>query len=103
MRTITPQIRPSSPLLPQPVIAAPVPMELHIEAVVMHGFSRSEAQRAAASLQHELARLLGDGGLRAGSPASAPRRDGGSIAIVAGRPELTGIRAARAIHGELRR
>lgn len=102
MTMITPRIRCAAPSPSPTFTLAPIPVELHIDALVMHGFSRSDAQRAAGSLQRELTRLLGNGGLTAGSFASARRLDAGRIAIVAGWPELTGIRAAAAIHAGLR-
>lgn len=101
MKTITPQIRRATPA-PQPHAAsAPASVELHIEAVVLHGFSRANGHRAAAALQNELTRLVTAYGLPEISPSTTAHLDAGTIPVGA-RPELTGIRAARAIHGGLR-
>jgi hypothetical protein len=106
MRTVTPQIRravaPPAPVPPGRVAGPATPVELHLDAVVFHGFSRSDGHRAAAALQHELARLVTAHGMPASLPAAPGRLDAGPIRAVAGRPELTGIRAARAIHRSLR-
>lgn len=102
MKTITPQIRRATPA-PQPHAAsAPASVELHIEAVVLHGFARADGHRAAAALQSELTRLVTTHGLPEISPAATAHLDAGTIPASTARPELTGIRAARAIHGGLR-
>lgn len=102
MKTITPQIRRTAPSLPTIATAAPVSVELHLEAVVLHGFSRADGHRAAAALQIELTRLVTAHGLPGISSATSAHLDAGTIPAVAARPELTGMRAARAIHGGLR-
>ena len=102
MKTISPQIRRAAPA-PQPhAAAASASVELHIEAVVLHGFSRAEGHRAAAALQRELTRLVTAQGLPEISPSTTAHLDAGTIPAATARPDLTGIRAARAIHGGLR-
>jgi hypothetical protein len=102
MKTITPQIRRAAPVPPPPATATRASVELQIDAVVLHGFSRSDGHRAAAALQRELTRLVTAHGLPEFSSATSAHLDAGTIPAMAARPELTGIRAARAIHGGLR-
>ena len=101
MKTITPQVRRATPEpLPVPkTISGPV--DLHIESVVLHGFSHGAGHRAADALRQELTRLIAAEGLP--DLHSDPRTalDAGAIRASATRPELTGTRAARAIHGRL--
>lgn len=99
MKTITPQIRRAAPAPPAQAAVAPASVELQIEAVVLHGFSRADGHRAAAALQTELTRLVTAHGLPEFSSSTSAHLDAGTIPAVAARPDLTGIRAARAIHG----
>jgi hypothetical protein len=99
MKTITPQIRRAPLAPPPPATAMRASVELRIDALVLHGFSRSDGHRAAAALQHELTRLVTAHGLP--EIASTRHIDAGAIPA-APRPELTGVRAARAIHGGCR-
>jgi hypothetical protein len=101
MKIITPQIRPAPLAAPQPV-APPASVALQIESVVFHGFSHAEGHRASAALQQELTRLISVHGLPEFSDNTAWHIDAGPIRASAARPELTGVRAARAIHGGLR-
>jgi len=101
MKTITPQIR-RAPLEPPPPAAAPASVDLRIDSVVFHGFSQAEGHRATAALQQELTRLVTVHGLPESSDKAAEHFDAGPIRASAARPELTGVRAARAIHGGLR-
>jgi hypothetical protein len=98
MKTITPQIR-RAPLAPPPPAAAPTSVDMQIDSIVFHGFSRADGHRAAAALQRELTRLVTAHGLP--EIASSKHVDAGAIPAAA-RPELTGVRAARAIHGGFR-
>ena len=101
MKTITPQIR-RAPLAPPPPAAAPASVDLQIESVVFHGFSHAAGYRATAALQQELTRLITVHGLPEFSDKTSEHLDAGAIRASVARPELTGARAARAIHGGLR-
>ena len=101
MKTITPQIRRAAPEMP-PVSAPSRSVELQIDAVVFHGFSRADGHRTAAALQHELTRLVTAHGLPEFSSPAPAHLDAGTIHASTARPELTGTRIARAIHGGLR-
>jgi len=102
MKTVAPQIR-RAPASPGPsAVASQTSIALEIDAVVFHGFSHSDAHRATSALRGELTRLIAERGLApAERRAHAERIDAGLIRVAAGRPELTGLRAARAIHGGL--
>ncbi len=106
MKTITPEIRPAYPVAPPPPLASRASIDLRIDAVVFDGFSRAEANRASAALQQELTRLITVEGLPKFARGLAESRSDqltcGSIPAIAERPELTGLRAARALHGGLR-
>jgi hypothetical protein len=101
MTTITPQVRRATPEPAPALKPAAAPAELHIESVVLHGFSHAAGHRAADALRQELTRLIAAEGLP--QFTSAPRNplDAGAIRASATRPELTGTRVARAIHGRL--
>lgn len=110
MKTITPQIRPAQPE-PSAFTAplspvAPASVDLQIDTVVFHGFSRAESHRATAAFQQELTRLVTARGLPPFSDSHLTEPpahlDAGTIRASATRPELTGTRAARALHGGLR-
>lgn len=101
MKIITPQIR-RAPFTPPPPVAAPASVDLQIDSIVFHGFSRAEGHRASAALQQELFRLITVHGLPEFSENTARHIDAGPIRASAARPEVTGARAARAIHGGLR-
>ncbi len=101
MKTIAPQIRRASAAPnPAPSIAH-APVELRIDAVVFHGFSRADGHRATAALQRELTRLVTTHGIAEFSGDGREQLDAGSI-IAGPQAEMTGTRAARAIHGGLR-
>jgi hypothetical protein len=101
MKTITPQIR-RAPLAAPRNLASSASVALQIDSIVFHGFSHSEGHRAAAALQKELTLLITARGLPEFSGHTAEQIDAGAIRASAARPELTGARAARAIHGGLR-
>jgi hypothetical protein len=118
MKTITPQIRRATPAaadasparaLGRPAAAASV--DVQIDALVFHGFSRAEGQRAGSALQRELERLVaaepnvltGPGSADTLNPENPAGTADSAFSIrAAPRPELTGRRAARAIFGGLR-
>ncbi len=104
MKTITPHIRRATaePTPAARFASSPRPVELHIEAVVFHGFSRADGHRATAALQNELTRLVTTHGIPEFSSPPSDHLDAGTIPASAARPELTGTRAARAILGGLR-
>lgn len=101
MKTIVPQIR-RAPLAPPPTAPAAVFVNLRIDALVLHGFSRADGHRATAAFQGELTRLITAHGLPEFSSTPPHVIDAGSVRASAARPELTGTRAARAVHGGLR-
>jgi hypothetical protein len=101
MKTITPQVRRATPELAPLPRAVAAPVELHIESVVLHGFSHSAGHRATDALRHELARLIATEGLPELHAAPKTALDAGHVRASTTRPELTGTRAARAIHGRL--
>ena len=98
---------------PGPSPSAPSPaLDLHIGSLVLHGFSAADGRRAGAAFEQELSRLL-DGAESppsedtAGSSALAELSASAnpaplSSALAPGSPELTGRRAARALHARLR-
>ena len=102
MKTVRPQIRrqPSAPS--KRTAAATANIDLQIECVALHGFSRSDGHRVTAGLQQELARLLNSDNF---SPVSGSAEfiDAGRIDSIARRPELTGARIANAIYGGLQK
>jgi hypothetical protein len=77
-------------------------VELHIDALVLHGVPRSHAARVGEALERELTRLLeergvpaaGAGETVAGGPARVKTSPEGS-------PEALGAEVAGAIHGRL--
>lgn len=101
MKTIVPQIR-RAPLKLPPAPTAPVSVNLRIDALVLHDFTRADGHRATTAFQSELTRLITARGLPEFSDSSADHLDAGTIRASSVRPELTGTRAARAIHRGLR-
>ena len=80
-------------------------IELHIEHVVLHGFSRSNAPAVRAALERELARLLRSGHAQPQwtKDRAVGRIDGGTMAATAKSPSPdVGIGIARAVHKGLR-
>ncbi len=79
-------------------------VELHIEELVLHGFSAADRQRIGAAVERELARLLAERGVPPSLARSGDlgRLDTGSLNIANGdRPEGIGIKLAQTIYGEL--
>jgi hypothetical protein len=81
------------------------PIHLHIEELVLHGFSPGDRHRIGEAMQYELARLLTE---QATPPALAKsaaidRLNGGTFQMTsAPRPEATGAQVARAVFGGLK-
>ena len=79
-------------------------IELHIEELVLHGVSRSDARRLGASMEAELGRMLTERGLPAGLRGGAEigAIDAGRMNLGApARPESTGAAVAKAVYGGL--
>jgi hypothetical protein len=76
------------------------PIHLHIEELVLHGFSPGDRHRIGEAMQRELTRLLTE---KATPPALAKssaidRLNGGTFQMTsAPRPEATGAQVARAV------
>ncbi len=81
-------------------------LELHIEELVLEGFSPGDRFRIGEALQMELTRLLEERGVP-GSFASGGEIDkinGGSFEVAPGsRAEKIGAKVARAVYGGLKR
>ena len=80
-------------------------IELHIERVVLHGFSRSNAPAVRAALERELARLLRPGRVQPQwtQDRTIGRIDGGTMSATAKSPSPdVGLGIARAVHKGLR-
>jgi hypothetical protein len=76
-------------------------VELHIEALVLHGLAREESARIGEALQRELARLLAEGGLAPGLAKAGdfPHLDGGAFSFSPGAAaEATGARIAQSVY-----
>jgi hypothetical protein len=75
-------------------------VELAIDDLVLHGFSRHERDRIASALHAELERLVGERVAAGGfsNELEIPRVDGGAFTARRGmRPEAIGAEVARAI------
>jgi hypothetical protein len=79
-------------------------VELHIEELVLHGFSPGDRFGIGDAIQQELERLITEQGLP-GLPAesaSIQRLDGGSLKMRAGaRPQSIGAQLAQRVHHQL--
>jgi hypothetical protein len=76
-------------------------IELHIDALVLHGFAPGDRHSIGAAVERELARLLDERGLPPplGQRAELARLDGGSFDVTAGaHPNVIGAEIARAIY-----
>jgi hypothetical protein len=81
------------------------PIHLHIEELVLDGFSSSDRHRIGEAMQRELARLFSEQQTPPGLAKSAAidRLNGGTFQMSAApRPEATGAQVARAIFGGLK-
>ena len=82
----------------------PYNIELHIEELVLHGFSPSDRDAIGAAIQGELARLFAEQGLH---PALQQARavekvDGGSFTLRAGAKAATiGTQVGQMVYGSL--
>jgi len=79
-------------------------IELHIEELVLHGVSRSDARRVGVAVEAELGRMLAEQGLPSGLRGGAEigALDAGQVSLgVTARPESTGTAVAKAVYGEL--
>jgi hypothetical protein len=75
--------------------------ELHIEELVLHGFSPADRSLIGKTVERELLRLLNDQGLRFSvtEDEEFPRLDGGTFQVAPGsKPEAIGLQIARAVH-----
>ncbi len=83
----------------------PKNIELHIEELVLHGFSPGDRYRIAEGVEQELTRLLADRGVpqslaEGGEIASV---DGGAFEVAPGsRADVVGAHVAKAVYGGLR-
>ena len=79
-------------------------VELHIEELVLHGFEARDRRRIAGEVERELARLIGEGGLRGlGGSLAIERVNAGEFKVKAGaKPHAAGTQIARSIYGSLR-
>ena len=76
-------------------------VELHVEALVLHGFSPGDRHRIGAAFRSELARLLAEQGAPRAVDGGfdAPRLDGGSFQMTPhATPRAVGADVARAVY-----
>lgn len=84
----------------------PKNVELHIEELVLHGFSPGDRYRIGEAVEQELSRLLADRGVpesleRGGEVASV---DGGAFEVAPGsKAEVVGAQVAKAVYEGLGR
>ncbi len=79
-------------------------VELHIEELVLNGFTHSDRYRIGEALEQELTRLLSEEGapIAFTQAIDIANLNGGAIDLKPGsNPEAAGIQLARAIYGEL--
>lgn len=76
-------------------------IDLHIEELVLEGFSPGDRHRIGAAVERELARLLTERGLpRLTESLDVPRLDGGSFEMNRNAtPEAVGGQVAGAVYG----
>jgi hypothetical protein len=82
------------------------PVELHIEELVLRGFSPDECYSIREAIEHELVRLLTEIGIPALLTQSSDmaRLEAGSIDIVSGsKPNMVGIQVAQSVYQGLNR
>jgi hypothetical protein len=83
----------------------PKNIELHIEELVLEGFSPGDRYRIGEAVEQELTRLLADRGVpeslaQGGEVASV---DGGAFEVAPGsRADVVGAQVAKAVYGGLR-
>jgi hypothetical protein len=79
-------------------------VELHIEELVLHGFSPHDRWRIADAVQRELARSIAEHGIGAHHAMAIPQLNAGTIRVAAPmRAHAIGAQVGRALHGALRR
>jgi len=81
-------------------------IELHIEELVLHGFSPEDRYSIAGAVERELANLIEERGAPAEFVTSGQieKLDGGSFQVLQGsKPEATGAQIARAVYGGMKR
>lgn len=77
---------------------------LHIEELVLHGFSPHDRWRIADAVQSELARSIAEHGIGAQHAIAIPQLNAGTIHVVQPmRAHAIGAQVGRALHGALRR
>ncbi len=80
----------------------PKNIELHIEELVLHGFSCGDRYRIAEAVERELAHLFAEQGVpnSLSDGGEIERLDGGAFKMKQGsRPETIGAQVARAVYG----
>lgn len=78
------------------------PVHVHVETLVLHGFSASAGRRVGNAIQQELTRLIGEQGVPSGIRliGEAVRLDAGSISVRRGaQPAAVGAQIAMAVYG----
>ncbi|GKS56838.1 hypothetical protein YTPLAS18_03650 [Nitrospira sp.] len=104
---ISPLARPAAGLTAKPVETAPSPrrsIEVHIEELVLHGFSQADRRPIADAVERELSSLFLREGLPVQRSFEIERINGGTFRVNEKEREgSTGKGAARAIYGGLSR
>jgi hypothetical protein len=83
---------------------APAAIELHIEELVLHGFSVNDRFCIGDAVERELSRLIEERGLKglANEHLNIERLDGGAFQAAPGaKPQSIGIQLAQAIHRQI--
>lgn len=103
----SPLVRPAAGFVAKPAVAAPAaprPIEVHIEKLVLHGFSQADRRPIADAVERELSSLLAREGLPAEQDCEIERVNGGTFRMGEKQREgSAGKGIARAIYGGLRR
>lgn len=104
------KVRASSQPISQVSVLGPRALEIHIDELVLHGFSPGDRYPIADAVERELTRLFIQEGLppSLAHAAEIARIDGGAFRVAAvgkqeSKQESTGAHVARAIYGGLRR
>jgi hypothetical protein len=83
----------------------PKNVELHIEELVLHGFSPGDRYRVGEAVEQELTRLLADRGVPQSLEGGGEigHVDGGAIEVAPdSRAQVVGAQVAKAVYGGLR-
>lgn len=95
---------PAAGLTGKPAAAAPRSIEVHVEELVLHGFSQADRRPIADAVERELASLLAREGLPAEQSFEIERVNGGTFRVGEKQPGASaGKGVAGAIYGGLRR